>query len=79
MFVTSKLWNTCHRKEHVLAACKKSLADLGLEYLDLYLIHFPISLKFVPFETRYPAEWIHDPAAKDPRMEEDPVPIQETW
>jgi hypothetical protein len=35
-------------KEHVMAACKKSLADLGLEYLDLYLIHFPIHLKSVP-------------------------------
>jgi D-xylose reductase len=31
LFVTSKLWNTYHRKEHVIQACKRSLSDLGLE------------------------------------------------
>lgn len=79
LWVTSKLWNTFHRKEHVRAACERSLSDLGLDYLDLYLVHFPIALKYVDFATRYPPEWIHDPTAKHPRMEPDAVPLHETW
>ena len=55
------------------------MKDLGVNYLDLYLIHFPISLKFVPNETRYPPEWIYDPNAAEPKLEEDLVPYQETW
>jgi len=79
LWLTSKLWNTFHRPEHVRAACEKSLSDLGVESLDLYLIHFPISLKYVDIETRYPPEWIFDPMGSDPKMEIDPVPLSATW
>jgi len=79
LWVTSKLWNTYHRKEHVVMAMDQTLHDLGLDYLDLYLIHFPIALEFVPFETRYPPEWVHDPSDDVPMMQPAPVPLQETW
>lgn len=53
LFVTSKLWCNYHKKEHVKLALQKTLKDLGLEYLDLFLIHFPISVKYIPIEERY--------------------------
>lgn len=46
IFVTSKVWNTCHAKDDVVKACKQSLKDLKLDYLDLYLMHHPYSWKF---------------------------------
>lgn len=79
LWVTSKLWNTYHRPEHVKPALQRTLLDLKLDYLDLYLIHFPIVLQYVPFETRYPAGWFADPKASKPRMIADSVPIRDTW
>ncbi|KAK9277677.1 hypothetical protein L1049_007224 [Liquidambar formosana] len=56
LFITSKLWCSDAHHDHVLPALKKTLKNLGLEYLDMYLIHFPVSLKpggyEVPFERK---------------------------
>lgn len=79
LWVTSKLWNTYHHAPHVRPALERSLEDLGLDYLDLYLVHFPIALRFVPFEERYPPGWLFDPAAAAPRMEPETVSLAETW
>jgi D-xylose reductase len=79
LWITSKLWNTFHRQEHVQAACEKSLNDMGLAYFDLYLIHFPIALEYVDFNDRYPPEWLHNPLDTEPSMVLDRVPLSETW
>ena len=41
LWINSKAWNDCHAPEAVLASCQRSLADLRLDYLDLYFIHWP--------------------------------------
>jgi aldehyde reductase len=71
LFVTTKLWNTNHRPERVKPAFEASLERLGLDYLDLYLIHTPFA--FQPGEDQDP----RDPDGKV--IYDRGVTLADTW
>ncbi|CAK8681555.1 unnamed protein product [Clavelina lepadiformis] len=56
LFITSKLWNIFHKPKLVKTAFMKSLKKLGLEYLDLYLIHNPCGEKYISDEEKLPKD-----------------------
>ena len=69
LWITSKLWNNAHAREEVSIALEKTLADLRLDYLDLYLIHWPVATR---------------PDVIFPRKADDffslaEMPLNETW
>ena len=69
MFVTSKLWNDSHDAAHAKTAIKKTLRDLKLDYLDLYLIHWPIAHK----------NGVKTPTKADDMVPLSQIPLSETW
>ena len=48
LWVTSKLWNDKHAEKDVIPSCEKSLKDLQLDHLDLYLVHWPFANYHAP-------------------------------
>jgi D-xylose reductase len=76
MFITSKLWNTDHRPEHVEAACRRSCADFQTDYLDLFLIHFPVSLAHTDHSKKYPPNWYDMEEKWNP---DHGVTYEQTW
>lgn len=70
LFVTSKLWCTEHHPDNVEKACRQTLQDLQLDYLDLYIVHWGIA-----FQPGGDAE----PLDQDGRVITQNVPMQATW
>ncbi|MDR3366494.1 MAG: aldo/keto reductase [Prevotellaceae bacterium] len=69
LFVTSKLWNDAHEKANVLPALQATLRSLRLDYLDLYLMHWPVALRR---GTRFPSK-------PDEFLSLQQAPLAETW
>lgn len=76
LFVVSKLWNSFHDPKNVEKALDRTLSDLKVDYLDLFLIHFPIAFKFVPFEEKYPPGFY---CGDGDKFIYEGVPIIDTW
>lgn len=77
LFITSKLWNTDHHVDHVEPALNRIMSDLQVDYLDLFLIHFPISLKYVDPKVRYPAGWSESGNPQQHELSKDS--LCDTW
>ena len=69
LWVTSKLWNDSHAAEHVRPALESSLRKLRLDYLDLYLIHWPVALK----------QGVALPSGAEDFMPLAEIPLETTW
>ncbi len=69
LWITSKLWNNAHAKKHVQPALERTLKDLQLDYLDLFLIHWPVNFQPNIVFPKRPEEFLAP----------DAIPIIETW
>ena len=69
LWITSKLWNNAHAKKHVQPALERTLKDLQLDYLDLFLIHWPVNFQANIVFPKHPEEYVAP----------DDIPIIETW
>ncbi|WP_124981083.1 aldo/keto reductase [Nonlabens xiamenensis] len=69
IWITSKLWNNAHLKDDVAPALENTLKDLQLDYLDLYLIHWPVAFK----------PNVQMPDGPQDYLTPQEAPIHETW
>jgi len=69
LWITGKLWNDCHEPHEVRPALERSLADLGLEHLDLYLMHWPLAQRRGVAMASSPEE----------QLSLEQVPLAATW
>ncbi|MFA5841321.1 MAG: aldo/keto reductase [Candidatus Paceibacterota bacterium] len=79
VFITSKLWNTDHRKSDVRKACEETLADLNLEYLDLYLMHWGIAIPPNKVSGNNPLERLNEQLDENGFLITEKISVRETW
>lgn len=72
LWITSKIWNTKHRPDLVIQGAQKTLKDLQLDYVDLMLIHWPVT-----FEQR--EDFNYSPVDADGKVILGKVDILDTW
>ena len=78
LFITSKLNQAYHSKEHVRKQLLKTLKDLKLSYVDLFLIHWPFSFDFVDFDDDRRG-YAHDYDSWSTTLKFPGTPLRETW
>jgi alcohol dehydrogenase (NADP+) len=71
LWITSKLWNSYHASKDVEPALKNSLSNLCIDYLDLYLMHWPIAFN--------KSVGLGMPGSGNDFISLDEVPLNETW
>ena len=69
LWITGKLWNDCHEPHEVRPALERTLADLGLEQLDLYLIHWPLAQR----------RGVAMASSPEQQLSLEQVPLAATW
>ncbi len=69
LWITSKLWNNAHLPQHVQPALEVTLSDLQIDYIDLYLVHWPIALR----------PDVIFPAKGDEFLSLEEIPLHDTW
>jgi len=69
LWITSKLWCNAHGRENVEPALRRTLTDLGLEWLDLYLVHWPVPIR----------PGVAFPSSGADLLPPEQVPLSDTW
>jgi diketogulonate reductase-like aldo/keto reductase len=77
IFITSKVWNTHKSAKTVREACIFTMKSLGVEYLDLYLVHWPVAWKFVDFDGPQWGGEAGEDGLNGTRF--DRAPLHQTW